>query len=87
MMQIKTNQEMLLRINDFADKKKGQLIEEKKYLLDFVVQERDKKIDFYLQLIKSFLRSGVIIAMLQIFNNEIKICVRLLWGYLSKITF
>jgi len=80
-------QEMILEVNNFADAKKKEFIEEKKYLLDFLVQERDKKIAFRLRLIKYILSSGVIMIIFQIFQNDIKSAIRLLCGYLSKITF
>ena len=80
-------QEMILKVNNFADAKKKEFIEEKKYLLDFLAQERDKKIAFRLRLIKYILSSGVIMIIFQIFQNDIKSAIRLLCGYLSKITF
>lgn len=60
------------KTNDYAIQEKNNIIDQKKSVLEIVINERDKERQQTFNYIKTFLTSGVIIAALNVYSNEIK---------------
>ena len=61
-----------LKINEYAEQQKGIFLKQKQYILEILIQERDKKRQLYLKYVQIISTSIVIVTAIKTYNSEIK---------------